>query len=36
MLYGILVFVFQYGSRRAANAEITRCRFRARRPPIPV
>ena len=24
MVYGILVFVFQYGSRRAANAEITR------------
>jgi hypothetical protein len=27
MLYGILVFVFQYGSRRAANAEITRPMF---------
>lgn len=27
MLYGILVFVFQYGSRRAANAEITRAMF---------
>jgi len=25
--YGILVFVFQYGSRRAANAEITRPMF---------
>jgi hypothetical protein len=24
MVYGILVFVFQYGSRRAANGEITR------------
>ncbi|MCP4043087.1 MAG: transposase family protein, partial [Gammaproteobacteria bacterium] len=24
MIYGILVFVFQYGSRRAANREITR------------
>ncbi|MCP4287518.1 MAG: transposase family protein, partial [Gammaproteobacteria bacterium] len=24
MIYGILVFVFQYGSRRAANGEITR------------
>ena len=27
MLYGILVFVFQYGSRRAANKEITRPMF---------
>jgi hypothetical protein len=27
MLYGILVFVFQYGSRRAANAAITRPMF---------
>ncbi|MGF1612998.1 MAG: transposase family protein, partial [Gammaproteobacteria bacterium] len=27
MVYGILVFVFQYGSRRAANAEITRPMF---------
>jgi hypothetical protein len=27
LLYGILVFVFQYGSRRAANAEITRPMF---------
>ena len=27
MLYGILVFVFQYGSRRAANGEITRPMF---------
>ncbi len=27
MLYGILVFVFQYGSRRAANGEITRAMF---------
>ena len=27
MLYGILVFVFQYASRRAANAEITRPMF---------
>ena len=27
MIYGILVFVFQYGSRRAANAEITRPMF---------
>jgi len=27
MLYGILVFVFQYGSRRAANREITRAMF---------
>jgi hypothetical protein len=27
MLYGILVFVFQYGSRRAANAEVTRPMF---------
>jgi hypothetical protein len=27
MVYGILVFVFQYGSRRAANGEITRPMF---------
>jgi hypothetical protein len=27
MLYGLLVFVFQYGSRRAANGEITRPMF---------
>jgi len=27
MVYGILVFVFQYASRRAANAEITRPMF---------
>ena len=27
MIYGILVFVFQYGSRRAANGEITRPMF---------
>ena len=27
LVYGILVFVFQYGSRRAANAEITRPMF---------
>jgi len=27
MIYGILVFVFQYASRRAANAEITRPMF---------
>ncbi|MCP4282989.1 MAG: transposase family protein, partial [Gammaproteobacteria bacterium] len=27
MLYGILVFVFQYASRRAANGEITRPMF---------
>ena len=27
MLYGILVFVFQYGSRRAANGQITRPMF---------
>ena len=27
MLYGMLVFVFQYGSRRAANAELTRPMF---------
>ena len=27
MVYGILVFVFQYGSRRAANKEITRPMF---------
>ncbi len=27
MLYGILVFVLQYGSRRAANAEVTRPMF---------
>ena len=27
MLYGILVFVFQYGSRRAVNAEVTRPMF---------
>jgi len=27
MIYGILVFVFQYGSRRAANREITRPMF---------
>ena len=27
MLYGILVFVFQYGSRRAANQEVTRAMF---------
>lgn len=27
MLYGMLVFVFQYGSRRAANAQITRPMF---------
>jgi DDE_Tnp_1-associated len=29
MLYGILVFVFQYASRRAANREITRPMFEA-------
>jgi len=27
MIYGLLVFVFQYGSRRAANREITRPMF---------
>ena len=27
MLYGLLVFVFQYGSRRAANGQITRPMF---------
>ena len=27
MIYGLLVFVFQYGSRRAANAQITRPMF---------
>ncbi len=27
MLYGLLVFVFQYGSRRAANGEVTRPMF---------
>lgn len=27
MLYGLLAFVFQYGSRRAANAELTRPMF---------
>ncbi|MCP4377204.1 MAG: transposase family protein, partial [bacterium] len=27
MLYGMLVFVFQYGSRRAANGQITRPMF---------
>ena len=27
MIYGILAFVFQYGSRREANAEITRPMF---------
>ena len=27
MVYGILTFVFQYGSRRAANGEITRPMF---------
>ncbi|WPL14447.1 transposase family protein [Thiorhodovibrio litoralis] len=29
MLYGILVFVFQYGSRRASNGELTRPMFEA-------
>ena len=29
MIYGLLVFVFQYGSRRAANREITRPMFEA-------
>jgi hypothetical protein len=28
MIYGLLVFVFQYGSRRAANREITRPMFK--------
>jgi len=28
MVYGLLVFVFQYGSRRAANGEITRPMFK--------
>ncbi len=27
MIYGLLVFMFQYGSRRAANREITRPMF---------
>ena len=27
MLYGLLVFVFQYGSRRAANGQVTRPMF---------